>query len=63
MSTRKTFGIIPTLTDDMKLQMRKDQIKQLKLSKAKESDTERFLKNTKMQESPTSMQMKNTFLL
>lgn len=63
LSSKRTFGIIPTLTVEMKQAKRKEIIAQLKLSKNKESDAERFLKNTKMQESPTSMQMKNTFLL
>jgi len=63
--TKNTFGIIPTLTNEMKQSQRNDYIKRLKLMRNKDEDADRFLNNNKkgIDESPTSMKMKNTFIL
>jgi len=64
LSTKNTFGIIPTLTTEMKQTHRNDYIKRLKLMQNKDEDADRFLKTQKgIEESPTSMKMKNTFIL
>jgi hypothetical protein len=65
LSTKNTFGIIPTLTTEMKQTHRNDYIKRLKLMQNKDEDADRFLNNNKkgIDESPTSMKMKNTFIL
>ena len=65
MSTKNTFGIIPTLTAEMKQTHRNDYIKRLKMMRSKDEDADRFLNNNKkgIDESPTSMKMKNTFIL
>ena len=65
LSTKNTFGIIPTLTSEMKQVHRNDYIKRLKLMRSKDDDADRFLKANKkgIDESPTSMKMKNTFIL
>ena len=65
MSTKNTFGILPTLTTEMKQVHRNDYVKRLKLMRNKDEDADRFLNNNKkgIEESPTSMKMKNTFIL
>jgi hypothetical protein len=65
LSTKNTFGIIPTLTTEMKQSHRNDYIKRLKQMRSKDEDADRFLNNNKkgIEESPTSMKMKNTFIL
>ena len=65
LNTKNTFGIIPTLTTEMKQTHRNDYIKRLKLMQNKDEDADRFLNNNKkgIDESPTSMKMKNTFIL
>jgi hypothetical protein len=64
-STKNTFGIIPTLTTEMKTIHRNDYIKRLKLMRTKDEDGDRFLNNNKngIEMSPTSMKMKSTFIL
>ena len=65
LSPKNTFGIIPTLTTEMKQCHRNDYIKRLKQMRSKDEDADRFLNNNKkgIDESPTSMKMKNTFIL
>ena len=66
LQARKTFGIIPTLNQSVKDTVRKEQARQLKKSKVKVSEADKFMQSAagkSMPESPTSMKMKNTFLL
>lgn len=67
LSTKNTFGIIPTLTMEMKQTHRNDYIKRLNLIRGRNEDAnaDRIYNNNKrgIEESPTSMKMKNTFIL
>lgn len=65
-SRKKTFGIIPTLTPQMKQHQRNEYVKRLKtMRRNKDEDAERFLQNNKkdFDESPTNIKIKNTFIL
>ncbi len=59
------FGIIPTLTSEVKEKFKAEYAKRLKELQNKGDDAERFLKDKKgvVDTSPTSMKMKNTFIL
>ena len=63
LKPKNTFGIIPTLTTEMKEQHRVDQMRKLKNLRNKEEESETFVNTKRITESPTSMKMKNTFLL
>ena len=63
-TARAKFGVIPILTDEMKIKWRAEKITQLKLQNQRPDEADRFLKKAKgLTESPTSMKMMNTFLL
>ena len=65
-SRKKTFGIIPTLTAEMKQRQRNEYIKRMKtMRRNKDEDAERFLQNNKkgFDESPTNIKIKNTSIL